>query len=70
MNHWELLSTHRHIKTGGYYILISDNVLDVTNDEAVRMVVYENEAGQQFTQPYDRFFDGRFQTLIKGYEDT
>lgn len=69
MNHWELLATHKHIKSGGLYRVISDTALEVTQDEAQRVVVYENEAGQVYVQDYNRFNDGRFTTIQNGEDE-
>lgn len=51
---------YRHVKTGGSYTIVSDSALEVTTDEARKVVVYENDKGQVFVQDHDRFFDGRF----------
>ncbi len=53
---------YRHVKTGGVYTLIHEG-LEVTSDEAVPSVVYQNEDGDVFIQAKARFFDGRFEEL-------
>lgn len=53
---------YRHVKTGGIYTLIHEG-LEVTGDEAVPSVVYQNEDGDIFIQAKARFFDGRFEEL-------
>lgn len=56
-------ATHRHVKTGGLYMVTDEGRLEVTGDDGYLLVEYENEAGQRFAQAYDRFHDGRFEVL-------
>jgi hypothetical protein len=56
------VATYRHKKTGGVYYKLYEG-LEVTGDEAVPSVVYQNTAGQIFIQAKSRFEDGRFEEL-------
>lgn len=51
---------YRHKKTGGMYRLLYEG-LEVTGDDAVPSVVYQNGDGDVFIQAKARFFDGRFE---------
>ncbi len=51
---------YRHKRTGGLYRLLHEG-LEVTGDEGVQSVVYQNMAGDVFIQAKTRFFDGRFE---------
>lgn len=55
-------NTYRHVRTGGIYRVIHEG-LEVTGDDAVPSIVYQNEDGQVFIQAKERFFDGRFERL-------
>lgn len=53
--------THRHLKTGGLYRLISDQAtIEATMTPAV---VYEGSDGKLWVRPKSEFFDGRVEPL-------
>lgn len=53
---------YKHNKTGGIYILLQKNVLDVTNGRETEMkVIYQAEHSKKiFSRNQSEFFDGRF----------
>lgn len=53
---------YRHLKTGGLYRVLHEG-LEVTGDEAIPSIVYQNNAGQVFIQAKSRFEDGRFERV-------
>jgi hypothetical protein len=53
---------YRHKKTGGLYRVINEG-LEVTGDEAVPSIIYQNANGQIFIQAKSRFEDGRFEKV-------
>ena len=53
---------YRLVRTGGIYRVLNEG-LEVTNDEAVPSIVYQNEEGQVFIQAKSRFEDGRFEEV-------
>lgn len=53
---------YRHKKSGGVYRLLYE-CLEVTGDEGVPSIVYQNGSGDVFVQTRTRFFDGRFEAL-------
>jgi hypothetical protein len=55
--------THQH-KKGGLYKVTCEERLEVTGDDAILMVDYEDMTGKKFCQVYDRFHDGRFRRIV------
>lgn len=53
---------YRHVRTGGIYTVLHEG-LEVTGDEGVPSIIYENENGDVFIQAKSRFFDGRFESV-------
>ncbi len=53
---------YRHVKTGGLYRVMYEG-LEVTGDEAIPSIIYQNNAGQIFIQAKSRFEDGRFERI-------
>lgn len=53
---------YRHVRTGNVYSILHEG-LEVTTDDAVESVVYQDEDGDVFIQAKSRFFDGRFEAL-------
>lgn len=51
---------YRHVKTGGLYMILHEG-LEVTGDEAIPSIVYQNDRGDVFIQAKARFEDGRFE---------
>jgi hypothetical protein len=51
---------YRHKTTGGLYRVLHEG-LEVTKDEAVPSIVYQNANGDVFIQAKSRFEDGRFE---------
>lgn len=54
--------SYRHVRTGGIYRVLYEG-LEVTGDEAIPSIVYQNEDGDVFIQAKERFEDGRFEEL-------
>lgn len=53
---------YRHVRTGGIYTVLHEG-LEVTGDEGVPSIIYENENGDVFIQAKSRFFAGRFESI-------
>lgn len=53
---------YRHKKTGGLYQVLHEG-LEVTGDEAIPSIVYQNADGKVFIQAKSRFEDGRFERV-------
>lgn len=56
-------ATHRHVKTGKFYVVTGEGRLEVTGDDAYSLVEYQDEKGNRYAQNAARFNDGRFQAL-------
>jgi transcriptional regulator with XRE-family HTH domain len=53
--------THRHVKTGGLYWIVSEATVEATMDQ---VVVYRSlSTGLWWTRPRAEFFDGRFEAI-------
>lgn len=52
----------KHVKTGGIYVIILDNVL--REHDLVPQVVYMNTEDKKiWSRPREEFFDGRFEEM-------
>lgn len=56
-------ATHRHVKTGKFYTVTSQDRLEVTGDEAYPLTEYQDAAGRRYAQNAARFNDGRFEAV-------
>jgi hypothetical protein len=60
-------ATHKHLKSGGLYRLLYDDVIieatyggDVMSQT---VVIYEGYDGKRWMRPYAEFYDGRFEEI-------
>ena len=53
---------YRHVRTGGLYRIIHEG-LEVTGDEGIPSIVYQDASGNVFIQAKSRFEDGRFEKV-------
>jgi hypothetical protein len=52
--------THRHLKSGNLYQVISHGVMKA---DLTPVVIYRNRSGQTWVRPRTEFNDGRFEEL-------
>lgn len=59
------VATHRHVKTGGLYRLVSDAVLQTAKpcEDDAYLALYQGADGKFWVRPADEFKDGRFAAL-------
>lgn len=57
--------THRHVKTGGEYMLVGSAFVQTRMPltDGTIVMIYEAANGRLFVRPRSEFYDGRFKTL-------
>lgn len=59
--HWPFIPTHKHLKTGGLYMLLPGTVkIEATWEDGYE---YINKAGERIIRSVKEFDDGRFEKL-------
>jgi hypothetical protein len=56
----QTLPTHRHVKSGGLYVVMCEGKLE---KDCSNVVIYRGQDGDVWVRPSIEFYDGRFETL-------
>jgi hypothetical protein len=56
----QTLPTHRHVKSGGLYVVLFEGKLE---KDCSNVVIYRGQDGNIWVRPSNEFYDGRFEVL-------